>query len=862
MAKNLHNNLSLYQSKRNFSITNEPAEGGETIRGFPSFVVQKHWASSLHYDFRLELDGTMKSWAIPKGPSLDPKVKRMAIHMEDHPIAYNNFEGDIPPKQYGAGKVIIWDKGIWQPIGNASEGYLNGNLKFELQGQKLYGKWALVRIKASSEKQEAWLLIKEKDHYAKPAAEFNVTEAFPDSVANPPLLLKTVADVVPKMKSGKKNAPFISDVKKEISIKDKTNSFLKEAIKAELPNQLSPQLAILMDSAPADSGEWNYEIKFDGYRLLTRINAQDIKFFTRNGNDWTVKLPLLHSEIARLGLPSGWYDGEIIVQNAQGVPDFGLLQLSFDATKTNDVILYMFDLPYFEHYDLRSLPLEKRRAILKDTLSSAASSERIRYSEAFTAPSQQLLNSACQLGLEGVIAKRLDSEYVSERSPNWIKLKCSQRQEFVIGGFTEPRGARMALGSLLLGTYEEGGDLIYAGNVGSGFNQRTLVDINNKLQPLIIKNCPFTLETGIIGKPNWVEPLLIAEISFSQWTKSGHIRHAVFHGLRGDKDPKMIHRERAVSASSISKLGSATELPSHALSSRLNITHPDRVIDASKNITKIELVRYYELVGDLMMEHLKGRPVSLLRAPGGIDQDMFFQKHAETEKLPGVQKLYLKHQLVDTPNDETPLLELKTKQGLLSAAQWNVIEFHTGNSTIPLEHPDRMVFDLDPGEHVAWQLTQEAAQLVHAFLLQLNLDCYLKTSGGKGLHVVVPLQKTHDFEAVKNFSKAVVLHLVKTIPTRFVAKSGPKNRIKKIFIDYLRNSEGATTVCAWSARARPGFGISVPITWDELTTIKGGDHITIRTAHTRLGTGNTPWENYANVVNDLTKAIKTLEYAK
>ena len=827
--------LTRYKAKRNFSITPEPAEGGESATDRLSFVIQKHWASSLHYDFRLELDGAMKSWAVPKGPSLDPKTKRMAVQVEDHPIAYSSFEGSIPARQYGAGKVIVWDKGGWVPQGDPRQGLREGNLKFELQGHKLRGTWMLVRMKARPDakpgKQEAWLLIKEKDDFARPAAEFSVVDEMPDSVA-----------AVPRLSSG----------------------LPPGATPAALPASLAPQLASLADRPPANPQDWLFEIKFDGYRLLTRIDAADIRLFTRNGLDWTHRLLPLKQAIAKLKLPAGWYDGELVLPDAHGVPDFGALQQAFDSAQSDvfadRAVLYLFDLPFFDGHDLRAVALEARRAVLKRVLDGAPS-ELLRFSEAFDAPPQSVLASACKLGLEGLIAKRRDSTYVSRRSTDWIKLKCGQRQEFVIGGYTDPRGARTGIGSLLLGVHDDAGRLRYAGNVGTGFDQGALTGLRTRLDALRTGKSPFGASAAIAGKPNWVEPTLVAEVSFSDWTRSGRIRHSVFQGLRTDKEARLIMREKAQSVAEVGSQGSAAApLPAPGpkpLSAGLRITHPDRVIDAASGTTKIELVRYYALVGDLMMLHLKGRPVSLLRAPSGVGGELFFQKHATTEKLPGIRQLdpalFISH---------PPMLEVVSKQGLLSAAQWNAVEFHTLNTgTKSLEHPDRMVFDLDPGAGVGWPQIQEAAELVRAFLMQLGLAAFLKTSGGKGLHVLVPLRKVHDWDTVKGFSQAVVAHLAKTIPQRFVHTSGPKNRVGKIFIDYLRNGLGASTVCAWSARARPGLGISVPVAWRELASVKGGDHWTVKTAHSRLDQGNAPWAGYAKSARSLAAAMKLLGYS-
>ncbi len=864
--------LKPYRAKRNFAITSEPS-GGEhsAATSALSFVVQKHWASRLHYDFRLELDGTMKSWAVPKGPSFDPHERRLAVQVEDHPLSYASFEGTIPPKQYGAGKVIVWDKGLWTPLGDPAKGLRDGDLKFELHGHKLHGRWVLVRMKGRGEKQPPWLLIKEKDDFVRPAVEFSVVDELPDSVKGLRLPKAAGAGHATARAAAVEAAP---KTKAKAKASADPDAMPADAPKAALPATLSPQLATLVDKPPADPSEWVYEIKFDGYRLLARVDGDAVQLFTRNGNDWTGKLKSLHKEIARLALPPGWYDGEIVVPNAAGVPDFGALQQSFDAAKTGAIVYYLFDVPYCSGRDLREQPLQARRALLEQLMASR-SSERVRFSAVFDASPDSVVASACRLGLEGVIAKRRDAPYVTRRSADWIKLKCSHRQEFVIGGFTDPQGSRTGIGSLLLGVHDpKTGRLLYAGNVGTGFNRRTLTDLAEQLNTIAATRSPFADPSGIEGRPHWVKPALVAEVTFGEWTRSGRIRHAVFHGLRTDKAPADIVRERPAAvpkATKASKAAKATTArgkaaatendaappTSHALSSRFKVTHGERVIDESTGATKLEMVRYYGLVGPLMMAHLKHRPVSLVRAPAGIGKPLFFQKHAETEKLPGLRQL---DPALDP--EHPPMLEVATAQGLLSVAQWNVLEIHSMNALAShFETPDRMVFDLDPGEGVPWQQMQEGAELVHVFLHQLGLASFLKTSGGKGLHVVVPLRRGHDWATVKGFSQAVVTHLAQTVQQRFVAKSGPRNRVGKIFIDYLRNGQGATTVCAWSARARPGLGISVPAAWDELHDLKASDQWNIRNVHTRLDVGNDPWSGYAKAARSLKAAMKTLGWS-
>ena len=516
--------LQVYKSRRDFARTPEPTEGGRSADDRLTFVVQKHWASGLHYDLRLELDGVMKSWAIPKGPSFDPKVKRMAVEVEDHPLAYEAFEGVIPARQYGAGKVIVWDAGTWTPLHEPHQAYRDGNLKFELRGHKLHGKWVLVRMKGKGEKHKPWLLIKEKDALARPAAGYSVVDELPDSV-------KALGPPPPRA------APGLHHDRVAAAL-----GLPAGALPAELPPTLSPQLATLGAGPPPDPADWLYEIKFDGYRMLVRSDAAGTRLFTRNGHDWTSRLLPLRSAFDALKLPPGWYDGEIVVPNDAGVPDFGALQQSFDLQRTDNIVLYLFDLPYVDGHDLRNASLEARRAVLKRLLAASAS-DRICFSEEFDAAPESMLASACKMGLEGVMAKRRNAPYRSSRSADWIKLKCGQRQEFVIGGYTGPQGARTGFGALLLGVHDAQGELQYAGNVGTGFSQQTLKDITHALLARPQSRSPFAAHSKIEGKPHWVTASLVAEVSFGGWTRAGRIRHAVFRGLRGDKPAGAVMRE-------------------------------------------------------------------------------------------------------------------------------------------------------------------------------------------------------------------------------------------------------------------------------------------------------------------------------
>ncbi len=808
--------LKDYRGKRDFAVTAEPRGERGTARDGPlSFVVQKHWATRLHYDFRLELDGVLKSWAVPKGPSLDPGDKRMAVQVEDHPLSYGGFEGTIPRGHYGAGKVIIWDRGTWEPLEDARKGWRAGKLSFALHGDKLQGRWALVRMRDGGDKP-AWLLIKENDSHAREGATADEVDAQDEPRRRTPNKRRSAAAVLPA-----------------------------EARTARLPVALSPQLATLADAPPGDHAAWQYELKLDGYRLLARVDKGEVRLFTRNGHDWTGQLPAIRDAVAQLPLRSGWLDGELVAPGPSGAPDFQTLQVALDGRNGPALQYWLFDLPYYMGYDLRAVPLTERRTLLRGLLARNPPAG-LRFSETVDAAAADLLAAACRVGFEGVIGKRRDAPYASRRSTDWIKLKCGLRQEFVIVGYTEPQGTRSGFGALVLAVHGEDGTLRHAGNVGTGFSDATLATLGRQLRQLQTDRSP------VAGAPararvHWVRPELVAEVSFAQWTRGGHVRQAVFQGLRSDKPARAIQRERPAPARRVQQ---------GAEPDSLHVTHPTRVIDKASGLTKGDVARYYAQAAPLMLAHLKARPVALLRAPSGVKGQQFFQKHAEPSELPGVR-------LLDPSLDpgHEPLLEIPTAQALVSAAQMNVLEFHTWNATTDaMDRPDRMTFDLDPGEGVAWAQVQEAAQLMQVALTELGLAAFLKTSGGKGLHVVVPLRRKEGWATVKGFSQAVVQHMARTLPDRFVAKSGPRNRVGRIFIDYLRNGFGATTACAWTVRARPGLGVSVPVAWDELGALTGGAHWTLANVAERLAVGNGPWDGYAAARRSLGAPMKKLGF--
>jgi bifunctional non-homologous end joining protein LigD len=890
--------LETYQSKRRFDETPEPsgaakktarkraskATAGATANAL-SFVIQEHDARRLHYDFRLELDGTLKSWAVPKGPSLDPAVKRLAVHVEDHPLDYGSFEGDIPEGNYGAGSVIVWDRGTWAPqagsIEEAERDYAKGKLKFTLDGEKLHGGWTLVKshMRGSGDKEQ-WLLIKERDEDARPESEYDVLLKNPGSVMSDSMGARNKKGAVRERPARKKPAtarkkanghehPDIVATRSAESLRTLSHEpAIEGAVKAKLPATFKPQLATLVDAAPS-SDDWAYEIKFDGYRVLVRIERgrakHKILIYTRNGNDWTAKFSKQVKALEKLDIDSAWLDGEAVVLDDRGLPDFQALQNAFDVGRPQDIVVYFLDLPFLNGYDLRHVPLVQRRALLK-ALIEPVDDPVLRYSQDFAFQAEDLLKSACDMALEGIIGKRMDGGYVSGRSNAWIKLKCRRRQEFVIGGYSEPSGSRAAFGALLLGIYDADGKLQYAGRVGSGFDQTTLAAIKKQLDKRETQRMPFASEPGERSRTpvHWVKPELVAECNFAEWTKERIVRQASFVSLRDDKPARQIVKEEAASTqkpakkttaakkTAVKKTAAKKTAAGKAEIEGVKISHPDRVIDKSTGHTKLDVVEYYASVAEWMLPHLHDRPVSLVRAPEDIGGELFFQKHSAKLAIPHIT------QHADIDPGHPPLLTIESAQALVGTAQMGTIELHTWNAVASnIEKPDRMVFDLDPGEGVGWKRMVEAAKLTRDLLTELGLTSFCKTSGGKGLHVIVPLAKQAGWDEMKAFSQAVAQHMAQTLPKLFSAKMGMQNRKGKIFIDYLRNNRGSSTVAAFSLRARPGLGASMPISWDELDDTTSGDQWNIGNVRGRMDAlRRDPWKDYAKTRQRMTAAMK------
>jgi bifunctional non-homologous end joining protein LigD len=798
--------LAEYKARRDFSRTPEPRAGAarRSSRGLRYFI-QRHAARRLHYDFRLEWDGTLKSWAVPKGPSLDPGVKRLAVQTEDHPLSYGDFEGTIPAGEYGAGDVLLWDRGTWIPREDPASGFARGKLHFELVGEKLRGEWVLFRL---GREDRQWMLRKIDDGHARPGDDDAILEARPESVR-----------VDARAPQAAPQAARKSDARRRRD---------GRAVRRTMPDFIAPQLATLVSEAPAGSG-WTYEVKYDGYRLLARCDGGDVRLVSRNGNDWTARLAPLAEAIARTKPGDCWLDGEAVVADAHGRTSFQALQRALDG-RARGVVFYVFDLPWADGEDLRALPLSKRVERLRARLGKLPAGGPVRLSEQLTGSGPQAWKAACELGLEGLIGKRLDAPYVSGRTDTWIKLKCRPSQEVVVGGYTEPAGQRNGFGALLVGTRAADGALDYAGRVGSGFDERTLAQLRRRLDALRVGKPPFREPPRIARstRVHWVRPALVAQVAFAEWTDEGLLRQASFQGLRDDKDPRTAQRERPVAGN---RVGSIT------------VTNPDRLIFETPRITKLDVVRYYESIGEPMLAHVAGRPLSLVRCPQGIAGQCFFQKHVRTRLPPGVERVPIREK--DGVGD---YLYVTTVDGLLGLAQYGNVEFHTWGSRVPdIEHVDQLIFDLDPDEDLAWSRVVDAALLTRGLLEELGLPTFLKTTGGKGLHVVVPVKPTRDWEQARLFAQAVAQQLTRVAPDRFTAQLAKNRRDGRIFIDYLRNGRGATAVAAWSLRARPGAPVSMPVAWERLAVRRDirGDVFNLRNAAAEREAAEAAWTGFA-----------------
>ncbi|TPK40942.1 DNA ligase D [Mesorhizobium sp. B2-5-3] len=795
--------LEQYHAKRDFRKTAEPP--GKVARGKKSeaggiFVIHKHAATRLHYDLRLEHAGVLWSWAVTRGPSLDPHEKRLAVHVEDHPIDYAPFEGTIPKGEYGAGSVIVWDEGTWVPEGDPAKAMKKGHINFELNGHKLHGRWHLVRLRPRpGEKRDNWLLIKSDDGAARPGED--ILEEAPKSVKSGLTIEEVGAGKAAKGEKAKvwhSNKPAAEKAK---------------AGHAKRLDFIEPQLATLEREAPPGE-DWLHEVKFDGYRMQAQIAGTDVRLLTRTGLDWTKKFgDAIVAELAGLKCSDAIIDGEIVVLADSGVSSFALLQADLSAKRTDRFIYYVFDLMRLNGRDLRREPLVERKQALQELLASQPEDSAVRFSDHFAEPGKVMLEHACRMGLEGVVSKRADAVYRSGRGPSWVKSKCTLRQEFVIAGYLPSDKTGRGLRSLLLG-YFEAGKLHYAGRVGTGFSTGGANALKKKLDALQTKSSPFDKAVPRGKGLVWVKPELVGEVEFRSWTSDRIVRHASFQGLREDKPAEEVVQEKPKAPTGKStaraKPASSGATPARAATTTVKLSHPEKLLWPDEKISKQGLLDHYALVWPRMKQFVVNRPLSLVRAPDGVGGQRFFQKHAS----PGMHD---KIEKTRDPTDGEEILFIRDFDGIAALVQLGVVEIHIWGCTIDeLERPDQIVFDLDPDEGVDVKAVRAAALDIRGKLDELSLPNFVKTSGGKGFHVVVPLKPSANWEEVKGFAHDFARALEQGAPDRYTATLSKKARTGKIFVDYLRNGSGATTVAPYSSRAKKGATVSMPVTWAEI----------------------------------------------
>jgi bifunctional non-homologous end joining protein LigD len=858
--------LEQYRRKRDFGRTPEPAGGRKEVSGH-LFVIHLHDATRLHYDLRLELDGVLKSWAVPKGPSLDPGEKRLAVHVEDHPLEYGTFEGVIPAGEYGGGPVMLWDRGYWEPLGDSGRDYAKGHLSFRLFGEKLAGEWTLARMRGEAGGEgKNWLLIKKKDNAAIRKDDYDILAEKPLSVTTG----RSLAQIANSENAvwhggGDLDSEGRSGVRQDrvTALIEINPSKLPGARRAPLPASMVPQKATLVNEPPVDD-RWLHEIKYDGYRLLCFITAGRVRLLTRNGKDWTGKFAQTARAFAGMAMIEAVLDGEVVVLLPDGTTDFQALQNILKGNESGEMVYYLFDIPYCQGYDLSRTPLLARKQFLQRLLSVMAPGHRsLRYSEHIQGTGDIVLEHACRLNLEGIVSKRADSGYLQKRTRNWLKIKCLQRQEFVIGGYTEPGGSRFGFGALLLGYYDEG-HLVYAGRVGTGFNEQLLRQISRQLQenehpapPFV--NPPAGNEARGV---HWAIPELVAEVEFSGWTREKVLRHPSFKGLREDKEPGEVILERPQPVEMLQqageKRGAALNHKARGADNDLRIagiklTNPDRVFYPGADITKEELANFYQQIGDWILPHLRHRPLTMLRCPQGHEEECFYQKHLEESLPPALRGVEIK----EKESIET-YVYIEDMAGLISLVQLGVLEFHPWGSRVDrVEWPDRMIFDLDPGEQVAWSEVIAGAGLLRDRLAELGLESFLKTTGSKGLHVVVPLMRRSGWNEVKVFARAVAEEVARQNPKKYVTTMSKVKRRGKIYIDYLRNSRGATAIAAYSTRAITGAPVSTPLEWDELSPDLTSAAYNIHNLPRRLAQlKKDPWERMQVARQSITNAMR------
>lgn len=830
--------LDAYHAKRHFDETPEP-RGRKTRRKGRGYAIQMHDARRLHYDLRLELDGVLKSWAITRGPSLDPSDKRLAVRTEDHPVDYITFEGVIPEGHYGAGSVLLWDRGEWEPVGDPHEGLEKGKLAFHLRGERLKGRWALVRFKGKkNDKRENWLLIKERDDEA--SEDEDVVGEYRTSVV-----------------TGKNNEEIAESPGREWSARDgKENgaSSKKPARKrgktAKLPRFVKPALATLVDDIP--SGEdWLFEMKFDGYRALASASGDRVRIYTRSGLDWTDRFGALPETLAGLSLNGALLDGEIVVLDKDGRSDFGALQA---ALKERNATLsyFAFDLLYANGVDWREKPLSQRKKKLKELLGAEGKKGPVYYTDHIENDGGRMYQTLCGKGFEGIIAKRAEHPYRSGRGKSWLKIKCGHEQEFIITGWS-PSTRNRPFSSLLLAV-RKGKDLRYAGRVGTGFSNDELDRLSAMFDKLGRKTAPVKGEVppSVAHQAHWLKPELVAQIGFAEFTKDGLVRHARYLGLREDKKAAAVTSEEATPVEEIEDM--PADKQNSPVVAGVRISHPDRVLFPEQGITKIELARYLEKMAEVMMPEIEDRLVSLVRCPEGRQKKCFFQRHAGAGLGDGFQEFEVKGS-----KEREKYLYITDVKGLVSAAQMGVLEFHIWGSRVDdIERPDRLVFDLDPDPAVSFEEVKKAAGETRDVLDALGLQSFPMLTGGKGIHVVAPLVRRHEWSTVKAFAAAVASRMAVQEPERYVAKMSKAARKGRIFIDYLRNDRASTAIAPYSPRARAGAPVAWPLSWAELAKVKAANEMTVKTAFSRRRAA--PWKGYGKLRQSLkASALRALD---
>lgn len=794
--------LSAYNAKRDFGKTPEPSEMPEPSKNGDLFIVQKHDATRLHWDLRLEVDGVLKSWAVTKGPSPDPDIKRLAVRTEDHPMSYAEFEGTIPKGEYGGGTVMLWDRGTWASVeGKSAKDLVNGHLHFTLDGERMKGEWLLIRLKPrAGEKRENWLLRKLQDEHAEEGDALVQREL--TSVLTGRSMAEIAADKHGQYPLAEtKDHDFLAQMEKASSRNAKK---MKRKPSAPLPKFRKPQLATLVDDVPAGN-EWMHEIKFDGYRAIIAARGNIVRVYTRNGKDWTEKFGPLTGAIAALDLPSCMIDGEIVAIGKNGNPDFSALQHVMkrgrgEQGKSDKLQLHAFDLVELDGEDLSHLPNVERKERLEALLGTAE--PPVFVADHVIGAGEKLYRAMCDAGQEGIISKKMDARYTSRRSKAWVKVKCTRRQEFVIIGWKASQAKARPFASLLLAQHE-GGVLIYKGNVGTGFNAADFEELAGKLKRLERKTPPAAVDSASSRDVTWVTPKLVAEIAFAEFTADGNVRHGSFLGLRSDKKARKVKPEKASTGSK--PVG------------EVKISNRDRVIFPDTGQTKGELAEYYERVAGIMLPFVADRPISLVRCPQGRAKKCFFQKHDSGNFGDAVR-----HVPIEEKDGRTEdYLYVEDARGLLQCVQMGTIEFHGwGSRSSDVEKPERMVFDLDPDEGMGFDEVKAAARDIRDHLADIGLISFAMLSGGKGVHVVVPLSPGHDWDAHKDFSRRFAEALSMAEPDRFTATMSKAKRKGKIFIDWLRNQRGSTAVVPYSVRARSGAPVAVPIAWSGLTAMK------------------------------------------